>query len=215
MQTGITERIDLNGLTIRQRMPPGDGPHPIILMLHGWTGDENSMWIFAPRLPAQALLLAPRGLFTVPIGGYGWHPHSAKSWPWIEDFQPAIDILLSRLTPKFYPTADFTEIRLLGFSQGAALSFSIALYHPNIVRAIAGLSGFLPVGASHLIQEQPLKNKPVFLAHGTEDTLVPVDKARQAVKLLEIAGCKVTYCEDTVGHKLSVSCFRGMQSFFE
>jgi hypothetical protein len=32
--------------------------------------------------------------------------------------------------------------------------------------------------------------------------------------LLELGGASVIYCEDDVGHKLSSSCFRGMETFF-
>jgi predicted esterase len=53
------------------------------------------------------------------------------------------------------------------------------------------------------------------MAHGTLDELVPVVRARQAVALLQQAGAQVDYCEDNVGHKLSATCFRSMQVFFE
>ncbi len=65
------------------------------------------------------------------------------------------------------------------------------------------------------MKEQPLAGKSCFMAHGTQDELVPVARARQARQTLLEAGAKVTYCEDDVGHKLSASCFRGMGKFFE
>jgi predicted esterase len=52
------------------------------------------------------------------------------------------------------------------------------------------------------------------MAHGTQDALVPVARARQARQILLEAGAQVTYCEDDVGHKLSASCFRGLETFF-
>ena len=54
----------------------------------------------------------------------------------------------------------------------------------------------------------------MFLAHGAFDEIVPVGRAREAVKLLGQAGAQVTYCEDDVGHKLSLSCFQSLQTFF-
>ena len=107
--TGIRE---IDGWVFRQRIPPGGGPHALILMLHGWTGDENAMWIFASRLPTEAILLAPRGLHDTPLGGYGWHPHTPKAWPWVDDFQPAIEALRHVLTPDNFPTADFEDLRM-------------------------------------------------------------------------------------------------------
>jgi phospholipase/carboxylesterase len=204
---------------LRLRVPDGEGPHPVILMLHGWTGDENAMWIFSSRMPINALLIAPRGLHETPLGGFGWHSYQNGVWPMVDDFRPSVTALTELLAPENFPelnidTTSFSSIRIVGFSQGAALAFSFALLYPELVKSIAGLSGFLPEGSSFFIADKPLNNKQVFLAHGTYDKLVPVQRARSAVDILRKAGADVIYCEDDVGHKLSVSCFRGMESFF-
>lgn len=207
--------VTVNDWVIRISEPQVDGPHPVIVLLHGWTGDENAMWIFASRLPKDALLVAPRGSFNTPLGGHGWYPHKPKAWPWVDDFLPAIEALQDLLTPINFPNGDFSKLSLVGFSQGAALSFAYAILFPNLVRTVASLSGFLPEGSEALARNKPLHHKPIFMAHGTQDELVPVYKARQAVEVLELAGAKVTYCEDEVGHKLSANCFRGLESFFK
>jgi phospholipase/carboxylesterase len=204
----------IGGWTIRQRRPPGEGPFPLILLLHGWTGDENAMWVFASRLPKNAFLVAPRGLYKTPLGGYGWHEHKGKIWPWVDDFQPAIEALQELINEEHFPEASLEKIDLVGFSQGAACGFALALLKPKNIGMLAGLSGFLPDGASALARNKPLVGKRVFIAHGIKDELVPVDKARNAVKVLENAGASVVYCEDDVGHKLSTSCFGGLKSFF-
>jgi phospholipase/carboxylesterase len=209
------ELRQLNGWVLRQRVPEGPGPHPLMLLLHGWTGDENAMWVFANRLPKDALLVAPRGLYPTTLGGYGWQPSLGRAWPDLEDFRPAMEALGDLLSPQNFPAADGKPIRLAGFSQGAALGYSLALAYPHRVDALAGLSGFAPGGVEQLVKTQPLAGKACYMAHGTQDELVPVARARQARQLLLEAGAQVTYCEDDVGHKLSASCFRGMGKFFE
>lgn len=204
----------LDGWVLRQRIPEGPGPHPLILMLHGWTGDENAMWIFANRLPKHAWLVAPRGLYPTALGGYGWQTALGRSWPDLEDFQPAMQALLGLLVAENFPGARLAQISLVGFSQGAALGYGFALAHPQRVYALAGLSGFAPGGVEALVQAQPLAGKACFITHGTQDELVPVARARQARQTLLDAGAQVTYCEDEVGHKLSASCFRGLEKFF-
>lgn len=172
------------------------------------------MWVFAPRLPKNAILLAPRGIYTAPGGGYGWHIHRHNQFPWVDDFQNAIEALLELLTENNFPQADLTDIHMVGFSQGAALAYAFALQHPAKVADVVGLSGFLPEGASALARNRPLLGKRVFIAHGALDDQVPVTLARQAAEILERAGAQVSYCEDNVGHKLSASCFRGLEKFF-
>ena len=207
--------FDLDGWVIRQRVPKSDAPYPVMVMLHGWTGDEDAMWVFASHLPKDCLLLAPRGLYETPLGGYGWHKHNPRAWPWVDEFRPAMDAILELLKPKHLPDANLEDVRLVGFSQGAALTYAFSLYYPWQVRSLAGLSGFLPDGAQALVRNHPLVDKKIFVAHGTQDDLVPVGRARESVKLLGEAGAQVIYCEDDVGHKLSASCFNGLKTFFE
>lgn len=209
------QRMEIDEWVLRYRIPSGEPPYPVILMLHGWTGDENAMWVFESRLPKDHMMIAPRGLFKTPWGGYGWHEHKSSAWPWVEDFKPAIENLLTMLTEENFPDGDFTELSIVGFSQGAALGYTFALLYPKKVSAVAGLSGFLPNEILPIIRQHPLNNMPVFVTHGTRDQLVPVERARNGVELLEEAGGHVAYCEDDVGHKLSVQCFQGLEHFFK
>jgi phospholipase/carboxylesterase len=201
--------------TFRVREPEGEGPHPVFLLVHGWTGDENSMWIFSSRLPANHLLIAPRAPHSEGRGGYSWHFREGDRWPSIDDLRPAVDALIEILSPEYFPGGEFSAFRTVGFSQGAALIYSLAFFHPSRVVSMAGLSGFLPDGAENLAENKPLNRKPVFVAHGTQDERVPVERGRKAVQILEQAGAHVTYCEDDVGHKLSLTCFRALESFFK
>ncbi len=210
-----SETLDIDGWVVRQRLPSGNGPHPLLLLLHGWTGDENAMWVFSERFPKDHWLVAPRGLYATPFSGYGWQQRLEGSWPRIDDFRPAVDALLNFLRPENFPGADLEKINVAGFSQGAALAYSLALLYPRRVGALAGLSGFMPEGVERLVEARPLQDKAAFLAHGLRDELVPVERARQARDILRSAGAQVFYCEEDVGHKLAASCFRSLGEFFE
>ena len=159
-------KVKINDIVMRIRDVDGEGPHPVILLLHGWTGDENAMWVFAPRLPKDALLVAPRGIFKTPLGGYGWHSQISGTWPWVDDFLPAIELLQELINVKNFPGSDLTRLSFVGFSQGAALSFAFFMQHPYMVKCVAGLSGFLPQGAEALARNKPLQDKNIFIAHG-------------------------------------------------
>lgn len=209
-----TQILHINDWVLRIRTPRSSAPYPVILMLHGWTGDEDAMWVFFSRLPKDHLFIAPRGLYKTPWGGYGWQENMGKVWPSVEDLKPAIEALINLLITENFPDADFKRLSLVGFSQGAALSYTFALLYPERVKAVAGLSGFLPDSVMPIIRKHPLNEVPIFVTHGTKDELVPVERARNCVKLLDEAGADVTYCEDDVGHKLSSECFQGLENFF-
>jgi phospholipase/carboxylesterase len=223
----------LGDLVVKIQVPEGEGPHPVLLLLHGWTGDENVMWIFASRLPKKYLMVAPRGLYDSPLGGYAWHEHRLEHWPNVDEFRPAVQTLIDLLKPDnglqgalasglkdlgasvdALAPVDVSAASLVGFSQGAALAYSFALLHPERIHLLGGLAGFMPGKVEDLVAKQPLDGKKIFITHGTEDDIVPVEKARRSVELMQRAGSEVTYCEQQAGHKLSASCFRALESFF-
>jgi predicted esterase len=75
------------------------------------------------------------------------------------------------------------------------------------------LAGFVPSGLDEWIAKKPLAGKQAFVAHGTLDELVTIDRARASMQLMEQAGAEIIYCEDEVGHKLSSNCLRALEEY--
>ena len=94
------------------------------------------------------------------------------------------------------------------------MSSLLAFLYPGRIRKIGILAGFVPAGLEELISQRPLEDKRFFVAHGTKDETVPIERARASIETLEQAGANVTYCEDEVGHKVSVTCLRALKKFF-
>ncbi len=211
-----TEVVSFRDSTLRVR-PATHDPARLLLLVHGWTGDENSMWVFARNLPDRYWIIAPRAPYETSPSGYSWRPRrpGVHDRPSYDDLQPAVDSLLSLIDSYAAEKhVDASQFDAMGFSQGAALISILALLHPERVGKVGVLAGFVPQGAERLAEKQPLKGKAFFVAHGTLDDLVPIDVARTSVQVLETAGANVTYCEDDVGHKLSAQCLRALQTYF-
>jgi phospholipase/carboxylesterase len=218
-----TDLVNFQDWTLRVR-PASHGAPRLLLLLHGFTGDENSMWVFMRNFRQEYWMIAPRGLHRAKTG-YTWRPPRGESpeppaaaqseRPGLEDFRPAAEALLSLVDA--YASANeiaAAQFDVIGFSQGAALAAVLALLHPERIRRAGVLAGFMPAGTESLIAGRPLSGKPFFVAHGTRDEKVGIEYARRSVEMLEQAGAAVTYCEDQVGHKLSAGCLRGMEGFF-
>ena len=216
MLAGLSD-VEIGGWTLKVRQPDGDGPHPVILLVHGWTGDENSMWVFAPRLPRNALLVAPRAPYLSrhpEIAGYSWVEERADGFSSLRMFAPAVDAfegLVEQLAAQ-YPAADFSRFGMAGFSQGSAFCVSYAVRHPQRVSRLAMLAGFLPEQSEGALAA--LAGLPVLVAHGTKDETVPVARAYAAREQLAAAGAQVRYCESEVGHKLGANCVAEFVEFF-
>jgi pimeloyl-ACP methyl ester carboxylesterase len=75
---------------------------------------------------------------------------------------------------------DAKAVSLLGFSQGAILSYAIALSHPEKISKVIALSGYLN---EEIIEENYRNNDfsklNIFASHGVVDQVIPVTWARK------------------------------------
>jgi len=217
MQTTTdTQILTFKDWTFRMRMP-AEKPKRFLILLHGWMGDENSMGVLARNLPSDIALLAPRGIFRVPEGGYSWREIRPGTWGQaaLEDFRPTAEGLVAFVDGwAAFAGMDLDKFDLMGFSQGAAMTYTLALLYPQRIRQMAALSGFIPEGGQFESSLPYLQAKHVFISHGRKDEMVPVEQSRKAVVQLEQAGALVTYCESDTGHKISKDCLKAMEMFF-
>lgn len=212
-----THQMTYNGWTMRVRHA-AQKPARFMLLLHGWTGDENSMWVFARKFPADLWIAAPRAPHPAEGSGYSWRAiqPGTRGLPTLSDLKPAADSLIHLVDDVSASIGvDAEQFDLAGFSQGGALVNALTLLHPERIRRAAVLAGFMPGGVDDWLARRVLADKPIFVAHGTQDELVPLERAQQSVKLLQQAGARVTFCEAEVGHKVSADCLRGLETFFE
>ena len=210
-----TELISFGDWTLRVR--PSQSPNPrLLVLLHGWQGDENSMWIFTRRLSLDYWMMAPRAPHAADPSGFSWRPLQLSTFgtPSLEMLLPAAEGLI-KLIDEYSASVklDAQQFDLMGFSQGAAMTNLMGILYPHRIRKMGVLAGFVPAGLDQLIQQKPLAGKKVFVAHGTQDQMIPIDRARASMELLEQAGAQVIYCEDEVGHKLSANCLRALESY--
>jgi phospholipase/carboxylesterase len=211
-----TQLIQFEGRTLRIREST-DPSARLLLLIHGLTGDENVMWVFARDLPARYWMVAPRAPYAAEPGGYSWRPPPFETMdgPSLEQLKQNAEALI-HLVDAYSASAgiDASTFDVMGFSQGAAMSNVLAFLYPHRIRKTGILAGFVPSGLEELVSQRPLEGKAFFVAHGTRDEKVTVDRARSSIALLEQAGAKVTYCEDDVAHKLSLNCLRALKEFF-
>jgi phospholipase/carboxylesterase len=204
----------IDGWKMRVRRPVQTSRCPVLLALHGFTGDEYSMDVFTSRLPENYWVLSLRAPFVAETG-FSWVFKKGNSLPVYKDFSYATSEIVRRLETWVNKLGIVSsEIDVIGFSQGAALSLCLANDYPAIINKVAVLAGFLPeTDASNPFMGR-VSQKEFYVAHGTQDETIPILLARTFVNQLEEAGAIVTYCEEEVGHKLGASCFNGVRQFF-
>jgi phospholipase/carboxylesterase len=201
--------LEQSGLIHRIQIPETSGPHRTVVMLHGRSGDENVMWVFAKAIPQDWLIAAPRVINPDPDGGYSWRLRAQDEWPTLAQFDKAGTAVAHfiRALPNLYH-ADPDQIYLMGFSQGTAVSYAVAIRNPGLVQGIAGLVGFIPTHCDSALEESPLVDLPIFMAVGKRDPLIPPERAAGCAQTLVMAGSDLEYHEYDTGHKLNAT---GMQ----
>ena len=208
-----TSLVAFENWTIRLR-PPVGAAQSVLWMLHGWQGDENSMWIFARNFPANCWIVAPRAPYVAREGGYTWRAPDSGHWPSVDNLRPAAQALAG-LMSDWMAANELAGLPadLAGFSQGAAMVCEMGLLYPAKVRRMAILAGFAPDGTEQIIEPGQFTGKTIFVAHGTKDEMVPVARARHTVDLLQGAGAQVHYCESEIGHKISTEGLKELENY--
>lgn len=203
-------------------IPAGEGPFPTVLALHGWGASAHDLIGLAPILNrGEALVLSPQGPIgiRIPQGpmGYGWYPLAQGTQASPAQIRQAADRILAFLdeAQRQYPV-DPRKIVLLGFSQGGALAFDIALRDPARFAGLAALSTWLTDDLAASIAAQPgHESLPVLVVHGTEDPMIPVDRARETRRRLTQLGVLLTYREYPMGHEINGEALRDIITWLD
>ena len=168
---------------------------PLVIFLHGYGGNETNMISFTTALPANYNYLSVRAPLDAYQGGYQWfnqRPDSAYYDGKTEDLKSSRQVLeqfIEQATRKYQTQA--SKVFLVGFSQGAMMSYEVALREPGLVGGFAALSGhMLPVLKAELKADPARQELAVFIGHGAVDTLIPVQGASVAQAYLKTQGIK-------------------------
>ncbi|MGI8915451.1 MAG: alpha/beta hydrolase [Chloroflexota bacterium] len=183
--------------------PPGEGPHPALLLLHGRGADEQDLLPLANGFDPRYLVVSARA----PLrrrGGYHWYNLIDMGTPEPITFAQSL-ATLQRFVGEMlasYPVAA-GQLYVLGFSQGSMMSGSLLMTQPETLAGAVLLSGYLPLEQRLPVRRKQLAGKPVFMAHGVSDPVLPVRHGREARDYLLAAGVDLSYHEYPMAHQIS------------
>jgi phospholipase/carboxylesterase len=95
------------------------------------------------------------------------------------------------------------HIILAGFSQGGAIALTTGLTYSKRLGGIIALSTYLPLPDKILANVNPAnKTLPIYIAHGTQDNVLPYFLGESTAKLLEEAGHPVEWHSYNMPHSV-------------
>ncbi len=203
------------------RQPKTEQEHPaLLILLHGYGSNEEDLFSFASELPEELLIVSARAPFDMSFGGYAWYEITLdandEKFSNLEEARQSITKIATfidyiKSTYKTDPDNTF----LLGFSQGAILSYALSLNYPNKVQHVIALSGYIneklvPTSVSGLNI-----TTDYYISHGALDQVLSVDWARKAPAYLNENKLQNEYSEYQVGHGVAPQNFYSFKEWIE
>ena len=207
-------------LTFVEKLPklPAKNP-PLLILLHGYGSNELDLFSFADELPETLVIVSLRAPYEMGHGGYAWYDINLDS-----KNNKFSDLNQARKSlQKITTTIDYIKTKhntnpnntfLLGFSQGAILSYALSFNFPNKIEHVIALSGYLN---SELIPKENTQkiHTDYYISHGAVDQVIPVEWARKAGPFLDSKGLKNEYSEYPVGHGVAPQIFFSFKKWIE
>jgi phospholipase/carboxylesterase len=204
---------------VRQPKTEQENP-PLLILLHGYGSNEEDLFSFASELPDELLIVSARAPYNMNFGGFAWYAITLdandEKFSDLDEARKSLTKIASfidyvKTTYKTAPNNTF----LLGFSQGAILSYALSLNYPNKVNHIVALSGYinedlLPINISDLNI-----TTDYYISHGSVDQVLPVEWARKAPIYLNENKLQNVYSEYPIGHGVAPQNFYSFKNWIE
>ena len=193
-------------------------PNPTcsVIWLHGLGADGNDFVPIVPELhlpenPAIRFIFPSAPSMPVTVnGGYvmpAWYDIVGRNLMDQEDadgIKRSATSIIELIEREVQRGIDCRHIVLAGFSQGCAMALYIGLRLPHQLAGIIALSGYLPLALSLNIEKHSAnQSTPIFMAHGTYDPVVVLDRAQASHALLDKLGYLVDWNEYPMEHSVN------------
>lgn len=180
----------------------GSAEKPVLLLLHGTGGDENSLLALAEIVDAEASVLSVRGN-VLENGMPRFFRRLAEGVFDMEDLAVRTSELhgfLDEAAKKY--GFNRTRVIAIGYSNGANIAANLLFdYNDSLAGAILH-HPMVPNRAATLPKHNAT---PVFIAAGTNDPMCAPSEATDLQSLLVAAGADVSLVWENFGHQLTMS----------
>lgn len=199
---------------------------PLLLLLHGYGSNEEDLFSFAPELSQEFFIVSARAPYEMPPYGAAWYAinfdASGGKFSDVNQAKESMGLLLKFIEElkASYPISK-DKMNILGFSQGAILSYGLSLSYPQLFDKVVCMSGYLNEEMIENREEletrfRESESKPAyFISHGTVDQVVPYAWAKQAPSFLEQLDLEHIFKDYPIGHGVARDNFYDMKAWLE
>jgi phospholipase/carboxylesterase len=206
-----------------QAAPPKGGlgaKPPLLLLLHGYGANEDDLFSLAPYLDERFMIVSARAPVMLQPMSYAWFNLGFTAQgivvnpEEVESSRRTIYKFLGEIVKAY--ECDPNAVYLMGFSQGAMMSLAVALTYPGSAAGVVAMSGrVLPQLLQLVPDKDALTGLPIFVAHGSRDTLIPISSGREARARLSELPVELTYREYEMGHEISYDSLKDIAEWLK
>lgn len=193
----------------------------VVFLLHGYGSNEEDLFSFAEEMPKNLFIISVRAPYPIQPYGHAWYAihFDAADGKWSDDQQAvesreAIVSFMEEAIDTY--NVDRSNCTLLGFSQGAILSYAVALSYPEKIKNVIALSGYINQGIfKEGYAKHDFSKLQVYTSHGQVDQVIPLEWAQRTPKFLEDLGIASVYEEYPVGHGVAPQNFYSFRDWLK
>jgi len=177
--------------------------YPTIFTLHEKGSNENNMFDLVAPVSDDFIIIGIRGNLTLG-GGYQYYDLKSLGNPIREMFDQAVQQLeafIHYATEKYPIDAD--KCYLLGFSQGAILSMTLALKMGDQLKGIVALNGYVPDFVKTDYTLLSVQDVSMFISHGEFDSVFPMRIGHETASYFENHTSRLTFMTYPTDHGVS------------
>ena len=204
------------GLSCLSRKPDATHPHPpALVLLHGHARNERHMFELATGLDPRLRVISVRAPHRVGPGAYRWFATDlAAAEPKIDaDEEMTSRTALVALLEDLSVEHSAGGLYLLGFSEGGVMALSLALTLPWHISGCAVASARILPEIAFALNQKGFAHISFFVAHGTDDTVLPIRHGRATYASLDRVSHDLTYREYATGHALTSAMVAEMSTW--
>ena len=185
----------------------------LIFLIHGYGSNEKDLFSFSDLLPSNDYIIALRAPILLDYDSFSWYDinidNQFQKKTNISQANESIKMILKTINYFNDKFSIYGMNTLIGFSQGAILSWAIGLGNPHIVNRIAALSGFINTDFNFSFNSKSNKIK-FFISHGIYDPIIPISYIKESLKFLKEKGLNLFLNEYKEGHGISKENFEDL-----
>lgn len=218
MEAKRFEGHGLRGLIVEPDEYDADREYPLLVLLHGFGSSMTDLTGLIPAIGrTEYLYVCPNAPISLDLGGgqvgYAWANLYGDSYE--REAEAAEESLMDFLEE----VEDWYGVRqgriiLGGFSQGGMMAYRVGLPRPETFAGLFALSARVMAPDGLRRQLPPYRDQPIFMSHGTQDTMIPVEEGRESYRLLRAWGYAPEYREYEMGHQIMQEVIDDLAGWF-